>query len=89
MFLNAYLKCLRFRQGSTIKRIVQFKGLVSGRVQSGGVSLRTIQLGGTDTNGKIPFPLMKKGDRFIRCRIEILGEREQRNVDRGRNPRRV
>ena len=29
---------------------------------------QTIQLGGASPNGKIPFPLMKKGERFIRCR---------------------
>jgi hypothetical protein len=33
--------------------------------------------------------LIKKGERFIRCRIEILGERAQRHVYRRRNPRRV
>jgi hypothetical protein len=29
---------------------------------------RTIQLGGATSDGKIPFPLMTKGERFIRCR---------------------
>jgi hypothetical protein len=42
MILNAYLICLRFRWGSTIKRIVQVKRSVSGRVQSGGVSPRIV-----------------------------------------------
>jgi hypothetical protein len=32
---------------------------------------------------------MTKGERFIKCRIEMLEEREQRHVDKGRNPRRV
>jgi hypothetical protein len=41
----------------------------SGRVQSGGVSLRTVQLGGATPDGKIHFPLMIKGERFIKCRI--------------------
>jgi hypothetical protein len=59
--LNDYLICLRFTQGSTIKRKVQVGGSISGRVQSGGVSPRTVQLGGAAPNGKIPFPLMKRG----------------------------
>ena len=29
---------------------------------------RTIQSGGVAMNGKIPFPLMTKGERFITCR---------------------
>jgi hypothetical protein len=66
MFLNSYLICLRFTRGSTIKRIVQVGRSVSGRVQSGEVSPRTIQLGGETLDGKIPFPLMKKRERFIR-----------------------
>jgi hypothetical protein len=89
MLLNAYLICLRFTRGNTIKRIVQVGGSVSGRVQSGGVFPRTIQLGGASPDGKIPFSLMKKGERFIRCRIEMIGERAQRHVDRGSSPRRV
>jgi hypothetical protein len=28
---------------------------------------RTVQSGGAVPNGKIPFPLMTKGERFIRC----------------------
>jgi hypothetical protein len=75
MFLNAYLICLRFTRGSTIKRIVQVERSVSGRVQLGGVSPRTIELGGAAPDGKIPFPLMTKGERFIRCRAQRHGSR--------------
>jgi hypothetical protein len=89
MILNAYLICLICTQGSTINRTIQVGRSVSERVQSGGVSPRTVQLGGAALDGNIPFPLMTKGERFIRCRIEILGERAQRHVDRGSNPRRV
>jgi hypothetical protein len=32
---------------------------------------------------------MTKGERFIRCRIEMIGERALRHVDRGSSPRRV
>jgi hypothetical protein len=66
MILNAYLICLRFTRGNTIKRTFQVRRLVSGRVQSGGVSPRTIHLGGATPNGKTPFPLMTKGERFIK-----------------------
>jgi hypothetical protein len=38
MLLNAYLICLRFTQGSTIKRTVQVGRSVSGRVQFRGSS---------------------------------------------------
>jgi hypothetical protein len=31
------------------------------------------QLGGEDPNGKIPFPLMTKGEIFIRCRGQRHG----------------
>jgi hypothetical protein len=34
---------------------------------------RTIQSGGATPDGKIPFPLMTKGERFIRCRGEMHG----------------
>jgi hypothetical protein len=34
-----------------------------------GVSPRTVKLGGATLDGKIPLPLMAKGERFIRCRI--------------------
>jgi hypothetical protein len=37
---------------------------------------RTVQSGGATLDGKIPLPLMTKGERFIRCR----GKR-QRGVD--------
>ena len=87
--MNDYLICLRFTQGSTIKRKFQVGGSISGRVQSGGVSPRTVQLGGAAPYGKIHFPLMTKWERFIRCRIEMLGEREKRHVDRGSSSRRV
>jgi hypothetical protein len=33
------------------------------------------QLGGVDPNGKIPFPLMTKGERFIRCKGQRHGSR--------------
>jgi hypothetical protein len=79
MLLNAYLICLRFTQGSTIKRIVQVGGSVSGRVQLGGVSPRIVQLGGVSPDGKIPFPLMTKGERFIRCKGKCL-EKEHRGM---------
>jgi hypothetical protein len=79
MLLNAYLICLRFTRGSTIKRTVQVGGSVSGRVQSGGVSPRTVQLGGATPDGKIPFPLMTKGERFIRCKGKCL-EKEHRGM---------
>ena len=45
----------------------------------------TVQLGGVAPDGKIPFSLMTKGDIFIRCKIEMLGERAQRHVSRGSN----
>ena len=69
MLLNSYLICIIFTRGSTIKRTVQVGRSVSRRVQSGGVSPRTVQLGGVAPDGKIHFPLMTKGERFIRCRI--------------------
>ena len=77
MLLNACLICLRFTQEITIKRKVQVGGLVSGRVQSEGVSARTVQLGGAAPDGKIPLPLMKKGERFIRCRGQRHGSRRR------------
>jgi hypothetical protein len=39
---------------------------------------RTFQLGGATLDGKIPFPLMTKGERFIKYR-------GQRHDSRGRN----
>jgi hypothetical protein len=38
---------------------------------------RTVQSGGASPDGKIPFPFMTKGERFIRCI-------EQRHGSRGR-----
>ena len=32
-------------------------------------------LGGTSLDGKIPFPLMTKGERFIICKIQRHGSR--------------
>ena len=51
MLLNAYLICLRFTRGSTIKRKFQVERSVSGRVQ----------LVGAAPDGKIPLSLMTKG----------------------------
>ena len=34
---------------------------------------RTIQSGGETLDGNIPFPLMTKGERFIRCRGQRHG----------------
>jgi hypothetical protein len=75
MLFNAYLVCLIFTRASTIMRIVQVWRSVSGRVQSGGVSPRIFQLGGATLDGNISFPLMKKGERFIRCRAQRHGSR--------------
>jgi hypothetical protein len=36
-------------------------------------------LGGAAPDGKIPFPLMTKGERFIRCKGKCL-EREHRGM---------
>jgi hypothetical protein len=69
MLLNAYLICLIFTQGSTIKRTIQVGISVSGRVQSGGEA----------PDGKIPFPLMTKGEIFIRCKCKCL-EKEHRGM---------
>jgi hypothetical protein len=69
MVLNDYLICLRFTRGSTIKRKIHVGEEVSGRVQSGGATPRTIQLGGEALDMKLPFRLMSKGDRIIRCKI--------------------
>ena len=68
MILNAYLICLRFTR-RTIKRKFQVGRLVSGRVQSGGEAL----------DGKIPFPLMTKRERFIRCKGKFL-DKEHRDM---------
>jgi hypothetical protein len=73
MLLNAYLICLRFTRGSTIKRTVQVGRSVSRRVQSGGAA----------PDGKILFPLMKKGERFIRCKCKCLEKEHIGMVLRG------
>ena len=36
---------------------------------------RTVQSGGATPDGNIPFPLMTKGERFIRCRGQRHGSR--------------
>jgi hypothetical protein len=36
---------------------------------------RTVQSGGATPDGKIPFPLMTKGERFLRCRGQRHGSR--------------
>jgi hypothetical protein len=40
-----------------------------------GVSPRTVQLGGVAPDENIPFPLMTKGERLIRCRAKRHGSR--------------
>jgi hypothetical protein len=75
MLLNYYLICIIFTRGSTIKRIVQVKRSVSGIIQLGGVSPRIVQLGGEAPDGNISLPLMTKGERFIRCRVQSHGSR--------------
>jgi hypothetical protein len=72
MLLNEYLICLIFRRGSTIKRTIGVGRLVSGRLYSRGVSPRTVQLGGTTPDENISLPLMTKGERFIRCRTDMV-----------------
>jgi hypothetical protein len=52
--------------------------LICLRCIRGSTIKRTIQLGGATPNVKIPFPLMTKGERFIRWR-------GQRHNSRGRN----
>jgi hypothetical protein len=39
-----------------------------------GLSPRTVQLEGATPNGKIHFPLMTKGGRFIRCKGKCKGK---------------
>ena len=67
--INAYLICLRFTRGRAIKRTIQVGRSVLGRVQ----------LGRATPNGKIHFPLMTKGERFIRCKGKCL-EKEHRGM---------
>jgi len=62
MLLNSYLICIRFTPGSTIKKTFQVGRSISGR----------FQLGGATPDGNIPFPLMTKGERFIRCKGKCL-----------------
>jgi hypothetical protein len=81
--LNAYLICLRCTRGSTIKRRVQVGGSTSGRFQSGGLSPRIVQLGGAPLNENVHFPLMKKGERFIRCKGKCLEKEHKGMVPRG------
>ena len=69
MLLNAYLICLRFTRGSTIKRKVQVGRSFSGRVKLGGEALY----------GNIPLPLMKKGEIFIICKGKYL-EKEHKGM---------
>jgi hypothetical protein len=71
--LNAYLICLRFTRGSTIKRTVHVGRSVSRRVQSRGET----------PDGKIPFPLMTNGGRFIRCKDKFLDKEDKCMVPGG------
>ena len=41
---------------------------------------RKDQLGGAAPDGEIPFPLMTKGERFIRCRGQRHGSRGSRFI---------
>ena len=41
---------------------------------------RTVQSGGVSPDGKIPFPLMTKGEIFIKCRGQSYGSRERRFI---------
>jgi hypothetical protein len=50
--------------------------LICLRSTQGSTIKRTVQSGGATPDGKIPLPLMTKGERFIRCR-------GQRHVSRG------
>jgi hypothetical protein len=52
--------------------------LICLRCTRGSTIKRIVQLGGATPDGKIPFPLMKKGEIFIIC----IG---QRHDSRGRN----
>jgi hypothetical protein len=53
--------------------IVQVERSVLGRVHSRGVSPRTIQLGGATPDGKIPLPLMTKGEGKDLSDVEHIG----------------
>jgi hypothetical protein len=75
MLLNAYLICIRCTRGSTIKRTIQV-GILDELVR------------GVDPNGKIPLPLMIKGERFMRCRGKRHGSRGSvGHIDAGMVPR--
>jgi hypothetical protein len=52
--------------------------LICLRCTRGSTIKRKVHLGGETPDGKIHFPLMKKGERFILCR-------GQRHDSRGRN----
>jgi hypothetical protein len=67
--MNAYLICIRCTRGSTINRTIQVGISVSGRVLLGGAAM----------DGKIPLPLVTKGERFIICKGKFL-EREHRGM---------
>jgi hypothetical protein len=41
---------------------------------------RTVHSGGATPDGKIPLPLMTKGERFIRCRGQRHGSRGSRFI---------
>ena len=52
-------------------------------LNTGGLSPRTIQLGGASLDGKIHFPLMTKGEKFIRCKCKYLEKEHKDMVPRG------
>jgi hypothetical protein len=58
----------RLRVISTPKLIILSAYLICLRCTQGSTIKRIVQLGGEILDGKIPFPLMTKGERFIRCR---------------------
>jgi hypothetical protein len=41
---------------------------------------RIVQSGGATPDGKIPFPLMTKGERFIKCRGQRHGSKGRRFI---------
>jgi hypothetical protein len=60
--LNFILICLRFIKGSTIKRQILFvESSFNERIP------RDSSVRGKNLDGKLPFPLMSKGERFFRC----------------------
>ena len=68
----------RLRVISTPKWMILNVYLICLRCTQVSTIKRKIQLGGASPDGKIPLPLMTKGERFIRCR-------GQRHGSRGRN----